>query len=67
MAFCAELKVSDFQIDTLMANIGGALGLFIGMSFVTVFEFVEFLFDLIMLALYKAKHRSKTKPTDSKA
>ena len=50
-----------------MANIGGALGLFIEMSFVTVFEFVEFLVDLIMLAFYKAKHRSKTKPADSKA
>lgn len=49
-----------------MANIGGALGLFIGMSFVTVFEFVEFIVDLIVLAIYKAKYQTKTDPVSTK-
>lgn len=45
-----------------MANIGGTLGLFMGMSFVTAFELIEFIIDVIVLAVYKAKHRGKTVP-----
>ncbi|XP_050712337.1 amiloride-sensitive sodium channel subunit alpha-like isoform X2 [Eriocheir sinensis] len=34
--------------DTLICNVGGNLGLFLGMSIVTVVELFEFLFDLVM-------------------
>lgn len=34
------------QWDTLICNVGGNLGLFLGMSIVTLVELIEFLFDL---------------------
>lgn len=55
------------QVDTLMANIGGTLGLFMGISFVTAFEFLEFIVDMIVLALYKAKQKGKTTPANGHA
>ena len=55
------------QVDTLMANIGGTLGLFMGISFVTAFEFLEFIVDMIVLALYKAKQKGKTTPANDHA
>ena len=50
-----------------MANIGGTLGLFMGISFVTAFEFLEFIVDMIVLALYKAKQKGKTTPANGHA
>ena len=55
------------QVDTLMANIRGTLGLFMGISFVTAFEFLEFIVDMIVLALYKAKQKGKTTPANGHA
>ena len=50
-----------------MANIGGTLALFMGISFVTAFEFLEFIVDMIVLALYKAKQKVKTTPVNDHA
>ena len=35
-----------FQFPSLVADIGGMLGLFLGLSIVGVFEIVELIFDL---------------------
>ncbi|XP_069988901.1 degenerin-like protein asic-1 isoform X2 [Penaeus vannamei] len=45
--------------DTLVCNVGGNLGLFIGMSLVTIVEVFEFLLDLGLLCFTS---RRKTKP-----
>ena len=42
-----------------MSNLGGSLGLYIGMSFVTMFEVLELLVDMICLACHKIRNRSK--------
>lgn len=43
----------------MMANLGGSLGLFIGMSAVTAFEVFELLADVLVLTISKAKNRNK--------
>ena len=42
-----------------MSNLGGSLGLYIGMSFVTMFEVLELLLDVIFLACHKIRNNSK--------
>ena len=42
-----------------MSNLGGSLGLYIGMSFVTMFEVLELLLDMIFLACHKIRNHSK--------
>ena len=42
-------KMSGFS---LLNEIGGALGLFVGVSFLSLLEFLEFLFEII-LVFYK--------------
>ncbi|KAG7155320.1 Acid-sensing ion channel 4-A-like 2, partial [Homarus americanus] len=48
--------------DTLICNVGGNLGLFIGMSLVTIMEVVEFLVDL---AIFCFRSRRKHQPNSS--
>ena len=50
----------NLQIDTLAANLGGGLGLYVGMSFVTVFEIVELIIQMTMWAILKI-HRTRTR------
>ncbi|XP_069171445.1 uncharacterized protein [Procambarus clarkii] len=45
--------------DTLVSNVGGALGLFIGMSLITIVEFLELMVDVILLCF---QSRWKSKP-----
>ena len=37
-----------YDIWTLFANIGGTLGLYVGISFITLFEFLEVLADICL-------------------
>ncbi|CBY11541.1 unnamed protein product [Oikopleura dioica] len=39
-----------YDIWTLFANIGGTLGLYVGISFITLFEFLEVLADICLFA-----------------
>ncbi|XP_042865706.1 uncharacterized protein LOC122249150 isoform X2 [Penaeus japonicus] len=48
--------------DTLVCNMGGNLGLFIGMSLVTLVELFEFLLDLGLLC-YSARKRTRPEAT----
>ena len=40
-----------------MSNIGGTLGLWLGFSLMTTFEFLEFLVDLLVYAIEKRRNR----------
>ena len=42
------------QWDTLLSNLGGSLGLFVGVSMVSIMEVLELLFDLLLLALRRS-------------
>ncbi len=44
----------SLQAGKFICDIGGLLGLWIGFSFLTVFEFVELLFDVVLAAVFKA-------------
>ncbi len=41
-----------------MCDVGGLLGLWIGFSFLTIFEFVELLFDVIRVSIFRPKEKS---------
>ncbi|XP_014675642.1 PREDICTED: amiloride-sensitive sodium channel subunit beta-like [Priapulus caudatus] len=47
-----------FTSSDLGANIGGLLGLYIGLSILTVYEVIEFLYDICVLLVRKAKPKS---------
>lgn len=59
----------SFQIGDLLSSLGGTFGLWMGLSIITVFEFVEFFIDLIRLAIVdrilKNKKRSSDMPSKS--
>lgn len=40
-----------FQLDTLISNVGGNLGLFIGMSIVSFFELLEYVIDMLLILI----------------
>ena len=47
------------QDTNFAGDIGGILGLFLGFSVMTAFEFVELAVDLLILFILWLKHRSK--------
>nr|XP_045622532.1 degenerin unc-8-like [Procambarus clarkii] len=49
--------------DTLVSNFGGNLGLFIGMSLVTIAEILEFLVDLVLLGVESRQRRKASSVT----
>ncbi|XP_022236265.1 degenerin-like protein asic-1 [Limulus polyphemus] len=59
-------EAPQYNWETLMANIGGNLGLFMGISFITVVECAEFFWEIILHFL-KTKEQKKTKPVNIKS
>ncbi|CAL4160490.1 unnamed protein product, partial [Meganyctiphanes norvegica] len=59
-----------YTIDTLISNLGGNLGLFLGFSIISMIELIEFFFDLsIGLCCRRKKYEKKptsTTPIDEK-
>ena len=64
-----------FQWEKLISDLGGAFGLWIGWSIVTLLEFVELVADFVVLAVMKCSrdnrnkktnHRIAVKPSDDK-
>ncbi|XP_037778101.1 acid-sensing ion channel 1B-like [Penaeus monodon] len=45
--------------DTLLSNIGGSLGLFIGVSLVSILEVLEFLWDVCRISLRRCRKTSR--------
>ncbi|ROT75044.1 hypothetical protein C7M84_006410 [Penaeus vannamei] len=45
--------------DTLLSNIGGSLGLFIGVSLVSILEVLEFLWDVCSISLRRCRKTGK--------
>ncbi|XP_022255435.1 degenerin-like protein asic-1 [Limulus polyphemus] len=60
------IEVEQYSWETLMANIGGNLGLFMGISLITIVDCVEFLWEMI-LYFSKTKNQQKTKPIHLKS
>jgi hypothetical protein len=54
-----EQQIQKEKEFDLLSNIGGILGLFIGVSFVTLFEIGELLIE-ILLFIFKRKNNNKT-------
>ncbi|XP_070562378.1 uncharacterized protein [Ptychodera flava] len=51
-------EVKDYPDSQLMADVGGALGLWIGLSIITVVEFLEFLLDVISKGTTKKERKT---------
>ena len=47
------------QIFDLVSNIGGTLGLFLGLSFLSLIEFFEIFFQILIIYLLKRKNQNK--------
>ena len=57
------MNLQDFQF---ISNIGGAIGLWMGFSLMTTFEYIEFLIDIITLTWRKRKqHNSESHKSPS--
>ena len=56
----------EYPLSTLLANIGGAMALWIGLTLMVVVEFIEFLCDLIMLCVRKSGCNILTRKTKKK-
>lgn len=53
------------QSDSLTSDIGGQLGLFVGMSIMTITEFVELFATLFVACFSKGKSKTETVPQDN--
>ena len=64
---CAKSSSYFFpsQLKSLTSDIGGQLGLFVGISLLTVTEFLEFLIVLLMVCFNKRKAKLETLPKDN--
>ncbi len=66
--FYRELKYTKFseipkiEVFSFISEIGGILGLFIGCSFVSLFEIAELLIEIFFSLI--SKNKTKNKPTD---
>ena len=47
------------QIFDLVSNIGGTLGLFLGLSFLSLIEFFEIFLQILIISLFKRKNQNK--------
>nr|XP_006820069.1 PREDICTED: uncharacterized protein LOC100370225 [Saccoglossus kowalevskii] len=52
------LEVEDYPFPQLMADVGGALGLWVGLSLITVVEFAEFIYELLRSCRRRSKQRN---------
>ena len=50
------------DLISLLAAIGGHMGLFLGISVLSLFELVEVLIEMVYLYRHKQKNRVKTEP-----
>ena len=46
-----------FQVASLLSDIGGAFGFYLGLSIIALFEFLELTYDFIRMSLQKFKNR----------
>ena len=57
-------QVEAFTLDELMSNLGGQLGLFLGVSIITLIELLEAMLLVMMTSgkkMFNHKHQAKTK------
>jgi len=53
------LTLTLCQVSTLVCNLGGLLGLFVGFSVMTLFEFFDVGFDMLAIACSKLRQRGQ--------
>ncbi|XP_077992375.1 epithelial sodium channel subunit alpha-like [Glandiceps talaboti] len=61
--FEAITESPKYEEEDLLSDLGGQLGLWIGMSFISVFEFLEFCYDVCRWLHYKLSNRSRIRNT----
>ena len=54
--------VCFFQPSNYLSDVGGAMGLWLGMSLLTLFEFLEFVLDVAVLKYGKLRRKRKLTP-----
>ncbi|XP_068220935.1 amiloride-sensitive sodium channel subunit beta-like [Palaemon carinicauda] len=55
-----------YTFDTLISNIGGSLGLFIGVSIISIVELFEFIIDIVLLSMRMRKGRIRGEEDQAK-
>ncbi|XP_069975235.1 degenerin-like protein asic-2 [Penaeus vannamei] len=60
-AYSVSLRLCPLlcQWDTLLSNIGGSLGLFIGVSLISILEMIEMIIDFIVIGFRRCTGRGK--------
>ncbi|PAA93234.1 hypothetical protein BOX15_Mlig004814g2, partial [Macrostomum lignano] len=61
-----EISTKGYEITDLLSDMGGQVGLWLGLSVLTLFELIEMLLDFVVLAASKAALRQPKLPRDSK-
>ena len=59
--FKTEMLRTCSQMFSLISDFGGQLGLWLGLSMMTVFESVELVVDLLVLAARRARRRNNNR------
>ena len=54
-----------FQFGQFASDLGGAVGLWVGASVITCFEYIEYILDLLVLWISKSNNKSRRSETDN--
>ncbi|XP_019640448.1 PREDICTED: uncharacterized protein LOC109482193 [Branchiostoma belcheri] len=57
-------ETPSYEVENLLGDIGGQLGLWMGISIMTVIELAEFLTDVVLFLLYGRRRRAADSPGD---
>ncbi|ESN94067.1 hypothetical protein HELRODRAFT_180234 [Helobdella robusta] len=61
MQYTRVENVAEYSVMSLLCDLGGALGLLLGSTFLTVFEIFELIWDLVVYFVVKMKEKYRNK------